>query len=80
MNASPATKELKMHNYLKHTIKVSLDKKPDFYRLLAERLEQSITNQEARDHSVPKRRRKSRVSNRTTIRSFFNHEGHLQFL
>ncbi|MFV1450301.1 type I restriction endonuclease [Maribacter sp. HS] len=38
MNASPATKELKMRNNLKHTIKVGLDKNPDFYKPLAQRL------------------------------------------
>jgi type I restriction enzyme R subunit len=46
LNASPATKELKMRNHLKHTIKVSLDKNPDFYRPLAERLEQLIRDHE----------------------------------
>lgn len=42
MNASPATKELKMRNNLKHTIKVGLDKNPDFYKPLAERLEELL--------------------------------------
>jgi len=46
MNASPATKELKMRNHLKHTIKVSIDKNPDFYKPLAERLEQLIKEHE----------------------------------
>lgn len=45
--ASPATQELKMRNHLKHTIKVRLDKNPDFYRPLAERLEQLIQEHEA---------------------------------
>ena len=34
-NASPTTKELKMRNNLKHTIKVGLDKNPDFFKPLA---------------------------------------------
>lgn len=42
MNASPATKELKMRNNLKHTIKVGLDKNPDFYKPLAQRLEELL--------------------------------------
>jgi type I restriction enzyme, R subunit len=42
MNASPATKELKMRNNLKHVIKVGLDKNPDFYKPLAQRLEELI--------------------------------------
>jgi type I restriction enzyme R subunit len=42
MNASPATKELKMRNNLKHVIKVGIDKNPDFYRPLAERLEELL--------------------------------------
>lgn len=42
MNASPATKELKMRNNLKYTIKVGLDKNPDFYKPLAERLEELL--------------------------------------
>jgi type I restriction enzyme, R subunit len=42
MNASPATKELKMRNNLKHVIKVGLDKNPDFYKPLAQRLEEMI--------------------------------------
>ncbi|MBE7632980.1 type I restriction endonuclease subunit R [Tenacibaculum finnmarkense] len=40
MNASPATKELKMRTHLKHTIKVGIDKNPDFYKPLAQRLEE----------------------------------------
>jgi len=39
LNASPATKELKMRNNLIHVIKVGLDKNPDFFKPLAERLE-----------------------------------------
>lgn len=42
LNASPATKELKMRNNLKHVIKVGLDKSPDFYKPLAQRLEDLI--------------------------------------
>lgn len=42
MNASPATIELKMRNNLKHTIKVGLDKNPDFYKPLAQRLDELL--------------------------------------
>lgn len=42
MDASPATKELKMRNNLKHTIKVGLDKNPDFYKPLAQRLDELL--------------------------------------
>jgi type I restriction enzyme, R subunit len=42
LNASPATKELKMRNNLKHVIRVGFDKNPDFYRPLAERLEELL--------------------------------------
>lgn len=42
LNASPATKELKMRNNLKHVIKTGLDKNPDFYKPLAQRLEELI--------------------------------------
>jgi type I restriction enzyme R subunit len=42
MNASPATKELKMKNNLKYVIKVGLDKNPAFYKPLAERLEELL--------------------------------------
>lgn len=42
MNASPATKELKMRNNLIHTIKVGMDKNPDFYKPLAQRLDELI--------------------------------------
>jgi type I restriction enzyme R subunit len=47
MNASPATKELKMRNNLKHTIKVGLDKNPDFYKPLAQRLEELLKMKKA---------------------------------
>ncbi|MFW5983090.1 MAG: type I restriction enzyme subunit R domain-containing protein, partial [bacterium] len=46
MNASPETKELKIKNNLKHTIKVGLDRNPDFYKPLAERLEELIKKRE----------------------------------
>ncbi len=46
MNASPATKELKMRNNLIHVIKVGLDKNPDFYKPLAERLEALLKERE----------------------------------
>lgn len=42
LNASPATKELKMRNNLKYTIKVGLDKSPDFYKPLAQRLDELL--------------------------------------
>ena len=42
LNASPATKELKMRNNLKHVIKVGLDKNPDFFKPLAQRLEELL--------------------------------------
>jgi type I restriction enzyme R subunit len=41
-NASPATKELKIRNNLKHTIKVGIDKNPDFYKPLAQRLDELL--------------------------------------
>ncbi|MGD1957715.1 MAG: type I restriction endonuclease subunit R [Fulvivirga sp.] len=46
MDASPSTKELKLRNNLRHTIKVGLDKSPDFYKPLAERLEELIKMKE----------------------------------
>jgi type I restriction enzyme R subunit len=42
LNASPATKELKIRNNLKHVIKVGLDKNPDFYKPLAQRLDELL--------------------------------------
>lgn len=42
LNASPATRELKMRNNLKHVIKVGLDKSPDFFKPLAQRLEELL--------------------------------------
>jgi len=47
-NASPATKELKMRNNLKHTIKVGLGKNPDFYKPLAQRMEELLKLKEAK--------------------------------
>ena len=47
MNASPATKELKMRNNLKHVIKVGIDKNPDFYKPLAQRLDELLKQKEA---------------------------------
>ncbi|WP_139856652.1 type I restriction endonuclease subunit R [Aequorivita sinensis] len=41
-SASPDTKELKMRNNLKHTIKVGIDKNPDFFKPLAQRLEELL--------------------------------------
>lgn len=46
MNASPATKELKMRNNLRHVIKVGLDKNPDFFKPLAQRLEELLKMKE----------------------------------
>ena len=40
--ASLSTKELKMRNNLKHTIQVGIDKDPDFFKPLAERLEKLL--------------------------------------
>lgn len=41
-DASPATKELKIRNNLKHSVKVGLDKNPDFFKPLAQRLEELL--------------------------------------
>ena len=46
LNASPATKELKMRNNLKHVIKVGMDRNPDFFKPLAQRLEELIKARE----------------------------------
>lgn len=46
LNASPATKELKMRNNLKYVIKVGIDKNPDFFKPLAQRLEELIKQRE----------------------------------
>ncbi len=47
-DASSATKELKMRNNLKHTIKVGKDKNPDFYKPLAQRMEELLKLKEAK--------------------------------
>jgi type I restriction enzyme R subunit len=46
MNASPATKELKMRNNLRHIIRVGIDRNPDFFKPLAQRLEELIKARE----------------------------------
>lgn len=46
-NASPDSKELKMRTNLKYTVKVGLEKNPDFYRPLAEQLERLIQDKQA---------------------------------
>jgi len=48
LNASPATKELKMRNNLRHVIRVGMDRNPDFYKPLAQRMEELI---KARDEN-----------------------------
>ncbi|MBE9584630.1 type I restriction endonuclease subunit R [Mucilaginibacter sp. JRF] len=59
LNASPATKELKMRNNLIHVIKVGLEKNPDFYRPLSERLEQLL-----------KERKEDRITRITLLKAF----------
>lgn len=44
LNASPATKELKMRNQLKYTIKVGMDRNPDFFKPLAQRLDNLLAS------------------------------------
>ena len=46
-NANPATKELVMRNKLTHTIKVGMGKNPDFYKPLAQRLEELLALKKA---------------------------------
>ncbi|WP_299124114.1 HsdR family type I site-specific deoxyribonuclease [uncultured Tenacibaculum sp.] len=46
-NATPATKELVMRNKLTHTIKVGLGRNPDFYKPLAQRLEELLAEKKA---------------------------------
>lgn len=46
LNASPSTKELKMRNNLRHVIKVGMDRNPDFFKPLAQRLEELIRAKE----------------------------------
>lgn len=59
MNASPATKELKMRNNLKHTIKVSMDRNPDFFKPLAQRLEELL-----------KRKKEERISQLDLLKEY----------
>ncbi|RCH53773.1 type I restriction endonuclease subunit R [Mucilaginibacter hurinus] len=59
LNASPATTELKMRNNLIHVIKVGLEKNPDFYRPLAERLEQLL-----------KERKEDRITQISLLKAF----------
>jgi type I restriction enzyme R subunit len=59
LNASPATKELKMKNNLKHTIKVGMDKNPDFFKPLAQRLEELL-----------KRRKEERITQLDLLKEF----------
>ncbi|SMB92135.1 type I site-specific deoxyribonuclease, HsdR family [Hymenobacter roseosalivarius DSM 11622] len=47
LNASPGTKMLKMRNQLKHVIKLGMDRNPDFYKPLAQRLEELLKEYEA---------------------------------
>ncbi|QZE14069.1 DEAD/DEAH box helicase family protein [Halosquirtibacter laminarini] len=44
---SDKTKELKKRNSLKHTVRVGMDRNPDFYKPLAQRLEELIKMKEA---------------------------------
>ncbi|QDA61665.1 type I restriction endonuclease subunit R [Hymenobacter jejuensis] len=47
LNASPGTKMLTMRNQLKHVIRLGLDRNPDFYKPLAQRLEELLQAYEA---------------------------------
>ena len=47
LNASPGTKMLKMRNQLKHVIKLGMDRNPDYYKPLAQRLEELLKEYEA---------------------------------
>lgn len=47
INASTATRELKMRNQLKYTIKVGMDRNPDFFKPLAQRLDNLLREHEA---------------------------------
>lgn len=47
LNASPSTKMLKMRNQLKHVIKLGMDRNPDYYKPLAQRLEELLKEYEA---------------------------------
>jgi type I restriction enzyme R subunit len=59
LNASPTTKELKMRNNLKHVIKVGIDKSPDFYKPLAQRLEELL-----------KQHRENRITNSALLQAY----------
>jgi type I restriction enzyme R subunit len=56
---NPKTKELKRTNRLKHKIKVELENNPDFYKPLAERLEELI-----------EQRRKNQISQMEMFKEF----------
>jgi type I restriction enzyme R subunit len=47
LNASPSTKMLKMRNQFKHVIKLGIDRNPDYYKPLAQRLEELLKEYEA---------------------------------
>ncbi|GAB3635303.1 type I restriction endonuclease [Hymenobacter arcticus] len=47
LDASPATKELKMRNQLKYEIKLGTGRNPDYYQPLAQRLENLLKEHEA---------------------------------
>ncbi len=47
LHASPGTKLLKMRNQLKHVIRLGLDRNPDYYKPLAQRLEELLAAYEA---------------------------------
>jgi type I restriction enzyme R subunit len=47
LNASPGTKMLKMRNQLKYVIKLGIDRNPDYYKPLAQRLEELLQEYEA---------------------------------
>jgi type I restriction enzyme R subunit len=47
LNASPGTKMLKMRNQLKHVIRLGMDRNPDYYKPLAQRLEELLKEYEA---------------------------------
>lgn len=59
LNASPATKELKIRNNLKHTIKVGIDKSPDFYKPLGQRLDELL-----------KQRKEERITQLELLKAF----------
>lgn len=61
MNASPATKELKMRNNLKHVIRVGLDKNPAFFKPLAQRLDELL-----------KQRKEDRINQTELLLAFAN--------